>query len=171
MQKKFLEAGRITTTHALKGEVKIEQWCDDVSVILALKYLYVGKEHKKMKITSAKQFKNQAIIKFEGINSVEEANSLRAQIVYADRDDIKLPEGAYFIEDIIGVEVKDFNSKKTYGKICDVTATGANDVYHIKDDDGKLYLIPAIEQVIVKTDIEAGEMLITPMKGLFDDED
>ena len=170
MQKRFLEAGRIVTTHALKGEVKIEPWCDDVNVILSLKRLYLGKEQKEMKITSAKQFKGQAIIKFESVNSVEEANLLRSRIVYADRNDIKLPDGAYFIEDLIGLCVKDAGSGKVYGKICEVTSTGANDVYHIKSADDKIFLIPAIKQVVVKTDFDSGEMLINPLEGLFDDE-
>lgn len=171
MQKRFLEAGKIVTTHALKGEVKIQPWCDSAEVLTGLERLYFSKGKTEKKIESAKQFKGMAIIKLEGVNTVEEANLLRGKIVYADREDLKLEEGAYFIQDLIGITVKDADTDHVYGKICEVSATGANDVYHIKSESGKISLIPAIKQVIKSIDLEKELMLITPMEGLFEDED
>ena len=110
------------------------------------------------------------IAKFEGYDTVEQAQTLRDKVLYISRDDVELEEGTYFIKDLIGLKVVDKDSGKEYGVIKDVFQTGANDVYTIKNGD-KEYLIPAIADVVQDTDIEAGIMTITPLKGLFDDED
>jgi len=111
-------------------------------------------------------------MKLEGIDTVEKALTLKNQILFAHRDDMELDEGVFFIQELIGLTVIDQqdNSIK-YGKIIEISPTGSNDVYHIKSTDGKVVLIPAIAQVIKKTDMEKGIMEITPLKGLFDDED
>ena len=82
---------------------------------------------------------------------------------------MELEEGEYFIQDIIGLEVMDADDGRAYGKLVDVTETGANQVYHIKFEDGQVHLIPAIPQVVISIDLEAGRMTIRPLPGLFDD--
>ncbi len=111
-----------------------------------------------------------AILKLEGFDSVEQAQTLRNKILYADRESMNLPEDTYFIADLIGMEVINFESGESYGKITDVTQTGANDVYHIKSAEGKMFYIPAIADVVKTTDIENGVMKITPLRGLFDED-
>ena len=108
------------------------------------------------------------IMKIEGTDTVEDAQKLRNRVLYIDRDDVELEEGSYFIQDLIGLEVIESKDGKLYGKISDVTQTGANDVYHIRAEDGKEYLIPAIPDVIDSVDIEGGVMKITALDGLFD---
>ena len=81
---------------------------------------------------------------------------------------MELDEGCYFVQDLIGLEVVDADSGESYGKITDVSQTGANDVYHITDEKGNVKLIPAIPEVVAETDIEGGVMKITPLEGLFD---
>lgn len=108
------------------------------------------------------------LIKLKGVDSPETAAGMKNMTVYIDRDDIELEEGTYFIQDLIGLTVKDADTGKVYGRIKDVLQTGANDVYEIKDDK-KTYLVPAIEQVVVQTDIEDSIMLIRPLEGLFDE--
>lgn len=76
-----------------------------------------------------------------------------------------------FVQDLLGLEVTDAESGRVYGKITDVLRTGANDVYEITDDSGKKYLAPVIDEVIRETNVDGGYIKITPMKGLFDDED
>ena len=83
------------------------------------------------------------------------------------RDDLELDEDTYFIQDLIGLEVRDADNDTVYGKIADVMQTGANDVYVIKGDD-KEYLVPAIADVVISTDIDGGIMTIRPLDGLFD---
>lgn len=106
-------------------------------------------------------------MKIEGIDTPEQAQTLRGRVLYMDRNDVELEEGTYFVQDLIGLEVSDADSGEVYGTLTNVTATGANDVYQIKNGD-KEYLIPAIPDVVVKTDIEGGKMLIRPIEGLFD---
>lgn len=167
---KFLEIGKIVSVHGLSGEVKVEPWCDAPEVLCSHKTLYFSKGEKKIKVKKARVQKNMAIIKLEGINTIEDAQSLRNKVLYADRDSLDLPEDTYFIADLIGMEVLDLDTGKSYGTICDVTQTGANDVYHIKAADGKMYYIPAIADVVKSTDIESGVMKITPLRGLFDED-
>lgn len=166
----YLEIGKITSVHGLSGDVKVEPWCDSPEALCAHKTLYFSKGEKKVKVKKARVQKNMAIIKLEGINTVEEAQSLRNKILYVDRKSLNLPENTYFIADLIGMEVLDFDTGKSYGVITDVTQTGANDVYHIKSQDEKMYYIPAIADVVKSTDIETGIMKITPLRGLFDED-
>ena len=76
----------------------------------------------------------------------------------------------YFFQDLIGLTVIDADNQKEYGKINDVLQTGANDVYQIKSDEGKSYYIPAIADVVIKTDLQEGKMYIRPLEGLFDED-
>ena len=83
-------------------------------------------------------------------------------------EDAPNEEGVYFIQDLIGLEVLDVDTGKSYGKLTDVMQTGANDVYEVKDADGKTVLIPAIPDVVQETDLDGGVMRIRPLEGLFD---
>lgn len=169
MRQDKLEIGKIVSSHGLKGEVKIQPWCDDVSVIMNLKNLYLGSRSDKRKVESSKAFKGMAILKLEGVKDIDEANKLRGKIVYADRSEIVKDDDAFFIVDLIGLTVKDADSGEIYGEITDVSETGANDVYHITKD-GKTTLIPAIPLVVKSISLEENLMLITPLEGLFDED-
>ena len=97
---------------------------------------------------------------------------MRGTVLYMDRDDVELDDGCYFIQDLIGLRVVDADTGKEWGVIRDVLQTGANDVYSIWNaQEKKEYLAPAIPDVVLDTDIEAGVMTIRPLKGLFDDAD
>ena len=107
-------------------------------------------------------------MKIKGCDTVEEAQKLRNRVLYMDREDVELEEGAYFVQDLIGLTVVDAESGETYGELTEVSETGANDVYHIKMTDGRTCYIPAIPDVVRETDTEGGIMKITPLDGLFD---
>jgi 16S rRNA processing protein RimM len=109
------------------------------------------------------------IAKIKGVDTPEQAQAMRGKVLYIDRDDADLPEGSYFVADLIGLEVRD-EAGRVFGVITDVLQTGANDVYEIKNDNGKLYYIPAIPSVVLLTDIQGGIMTIYPMEGLFDED-
>lgn len=165
--KRFLEIGRIVAVQGLKGEVRVEPWCDTPDFLCSFKTLYYKKGAEIVKIAHARPHKNIVVMKIEGVDAPERAAELRGRVLYMDRNDVSLENGTYFVQDLIGLEVTDADSGEIYGKLSQVTATGANDVYHIKNGD-KEYLIPAIPDVIVKTDIEGGKMLIRKMDGLFE---
>ena len=90
-------------------------------------------------------------------------------VVYLNKEDVELPDGTYFIADLIGLSVVDYDTGRIYGKITDVMQTGANDVYTVTSEEGDT-LIPAISDVVMETDLEAGEIRIRPLEGLFSDE-
>ena len=167
MKKQFLEAGKIVTTHGIRGEVKVMPYTDTPELLCEFDRLFIGKNRDEINVTRARVFKNTVIMKLEGIDTPEDAEKLRNKLLYTHRDDLELDDDTYFIQDLIGLEVSDADSGKVYGKIADVMQTGANDVYVIKGDDRE-YLVPAIADVVVSTDIDGGTMTIRPLEGLFD---
>ena len=170
MIKKYLEAGKIVGTHGVRGMVRVQPWCDSGEFLAGFKNIYTDSEgENKIKIISAKPHGNVVLMQLSGVNSIEDAERLRGKIIYINRKDVKLPEGRYFISDILGLTVTDADTGETLGVLSDVTETGANDVWHIKRD-GKEYLVPAIEEVLVSVEPEKESIVIRPLKGIFDDE-
>lgn len=169
MQKQYLEIGKIINVHGLKGEIKVIPWCDSVDFLCEFDKLYIGDKKEKIEVENARNHKNMAILKLKGIDNIDDANKLRNLILYINRDDVELDEKTYFIQDLIGLEVYDVDTGVYYGIIEEVLQTGANDVYNIKGKN-KSYLVPAIADVIIETDIQNATMKIRPLKGLFDDE-
>ena len=168
--KRFLEIGKIVSVHGLKGDVKVEPWCNDPEFICEFDRLYSKDGKKEYEIERCRIQKNMAIMKIKGIDSVEEGQAVRNKILFMDRNDVELEDGYYFFQDLIGLEVIDSENQKVYGKIKEVLQTGANDVYHIKIDGGKSYYIPAIPDVVDKVDLTDEKMFITPLEGLFDED-
>ena len=170
--KEYLEIGKIVGTHALKGEVRVEPWCDSPEFIKKFKNLYFNEGEEKIPVESVKVHKTMAIVKLKGTNSATEADLLRGKVLYIKRTDAKLPKGRYFVQDIIGLEtVNDEDESIIYGKITNVYPTGANDVYEITDADGKTTLIPVIDDVVIEIDLKKEKICIHPLGGMFDDED
>lgn len=167
MKKEFLEAGKIVSIHGIRGEVKIMPYCDSPELLCAFDRLFIGKNHKVIIIERSRVFKNIVIAKLEGIDTPEDAEKLRNMLLFMHRDDLELDENTYFIQDLIGMEVRDADTDFMYGKISDVMQTGANDVYIVNGTDRE-YLVPAIPDVVVSTDIDSDLMLIRPLAGLFD---
>lgn len=166
--KRYLEIGKITAVQGIKGEVRVEAWCDSPEFLCGLKTLYFDGGKTPLKITRAYPRKNSAVIKIKGVDSPDEAQKLISKTLFMDKSDVILEKGCYFIQDIIGLSVKDIDDGTDYGVICDVTRTGANDVYHIKDKEGRIRLIPAIPDVIKEIDVTGGLMLIRPLPSLFE---
>ncbi len=165
--KQYLEIGKIVSVFGLKGEIKIQPWCDSPDFLCEFDTLF-WKSGTPVEVERARVQKNIVIMKIKGCDTVEEAQKLRNRVLYMDRNDVELEDGAYFIQDLIGLRVVDAGSGIEYGLLTDVSETGANDVYHIKSPEGKLFYIPAIPDVVKETDIEGGVMKITPLEGLFD---
>lgn len=166
--KQYLEIGKIVNVHGLRGDVKVVPWCDDPAFLCEFETLYLGKDYRPVEVTDARLQKNNVLLHLDGVETVEEAEKLRGSILYMDRNEVELEEGVYFIQDLIGLEVLDADTGKSYGTLTDVMQTGANDVYEVKAADGSAVLIPAIPDVIVETNIDAGVMTIRPLEGLFD---
>lgn len=170
MKKQFLEIGKIVGTHGVKGMVRIQPWSDDGAFLTKFKIFYL--KNGKSKIDAAKIIPhgNVVLAEIKGIATIEDAEKLRGKVLYIKRGDANLPKDRYFISEIIGSQVFDADTDILLGKLTDVSKTGANDVWHITKD-GKEYLVPAIDPVIVDVNIDTDIIKIRPLKGIFDDED
>lgn len=171
MIKDYLELGQIVSTHGIKGEVRFNPWCDTPDFVKKFKTLYFdNKGENDIKVISARPHGNVVILLLDGIDSIDKARALKNKVLYMKRSDAKLKKGTWFIQELFDCTVIDSNNGKELGTVVDVSETGANDVWHIKTPKGEV-LIPAVKDVVVSVDVEAGNVLINPIKGLFDDED
>ena len=170
MKKDFLEVGKFVGTHGVRGMVRIQSWSDDGEFLTKFKNFYLDGGKTKIEMNKITPHGNVVIAAVKGIDSIEDAEKLRGQVLYIKRDDAHLPEGRYFVSEIIGAEVFDADTDTLLGTLSDVSPTGANDVWHIKSGE-KEYLVPAIPDVIVNVDIDNDKIVIRPLKGIFDDED
>ena len=151
--------------HGLKGEVRVDPWCDSPDFLCEFDVLYFDKGDKEVIIENARPHKNIVIMKIEGVDDADEAAKLRGRILYMDREDVELGEGTYFVQDLIGMEVVDAENGEVYGRITDVKNTGASDIYTVKSDSGE-FMIPAVPEFIERTDIEGGRLYIHMIEGL-----
>ncbi len=172
----ILKVGVITSTHGVRGEVKVFPTTDDVKRFKRLKnvILDTGKEKLALEIEQVKFFKNLVILKFKGFENVDDVQKFRQKDLYVERKDaVRLSKDEYFIADLIDVEVYEEDGRKV-GKLTDVITTGANDVYVVAleegftETDSKEVLIPAIKQCIREVLIEEKKMVVHLMEGLLD---
>ena len=164
---KYLELGQIVNVRGLKGEVKVNSFTDDNTKFERLPIYIKQKDSiKEYQIEKIGFSKNQVIIKFKNINTIDEAERLRNAYIVADRKDLgDLPEGVYYIADLIGLEVYTENNE-FLGKVDDIYNTGSNDIYVVKDDLGRQKLLPGIDDVIKEVKINEGKIIVNLIKGL-----
>lgn len=163
-----LQVGVITQTHGVRGEVKVFPTTDDANRFTELKkvYLDTGKELLKLEIQNVKFFKQFVILKFKGIDNINDIEKYKRCPLLIDRKDaVELEEDEYFIADLIGLDVV-LEDDSAFGTLKDVLETGANDVYIIDTKEHGEVLIPAIEECVLEVDIEANKMKIHLMNGL-----
>ena len=163
----LLQVGVITTTHGIRGEVKVYPTTDDVHRFEELEsvLLDTGKEYRELKIKSVKYFKQYAILKFKGIDNINDIEKYKGKSLFVTRENAQpLGEDEYYIADLIGMEVY-LEDGSHFGTLKDVMETGANDVYIIKTEEGKEVLIPAIYECILDVNV-AGKMEIHLLDGL-----
>ncbi len=170
--KTYLEIGKITSPHGVRGEVKLEVWSDGPEALGKVKEVsFFSDGHDPVKVEGSRPHGGRLLLKLTGCDTMDEANALRGKVLYAHRDSIIRPKGSYFIDDLIGLAVTDADTGKRYGTLSDVAGmSGRNDVYTVTDETGKQRLVPAIPQVVVSTDLEKGVMTVRPLEGLFDED-
>ena len=169
MEQRF-QVGVITSTHGVRGEVKVFPTTDDASRFKKLKQVILdtGKEDLELEVTGVKFFKNMVILKFKGIDDMDTANKYRQKSLLVTRKNaVRLSKDEYFIADLMGLKVQNEEGEEI-GILKDVMETGANDVYVITMNDGRELLLPAIKQCILNVDMEAGYMQVHVLNGLLD---
>lgn len=170
MKKEFLEVGKFVGTHGVRGMVRIQPWSDNGEFLTRFKTFYLDAGKSKIEASKITPHGNVVIAAIKGIDSIDQAEKLRGQVLYIKRSDARLPEGRYFVSEIVGSQVFDADTNNLLGILSDVSPTGANDVWHIKNGERE-YLVPAIADVIIDVDIDKDVVTIRPLKGIFDDED
>lgn len=166
----LLQVGIITSTHGVRGEVKVYPTTDDPRRFRRLKevVLDTGREKLNLEIEGVKFFKQFVILKFKGLDNINDIEKYRQKSLYVTRKNaVRLQRDEYFIADMIGLKVQDEDGTEL-GTVKDVIETGANDVYEVEMADGRSLLLPAIKQCILNVDVENGMMQVHVLEGLLD---
>ena len=166
----LLQVGIITSTHGVRGEVKVYRTTDDPRRFRRLKevVLDTGREKLNLEIEGVKFFKQFVILKFKGLDNINDIEKYRQKSLYVTRKNaVRLQRDEYFIADLIGLKVQDEDGTEL-GTVKDVIETGANDVYEVEMADGRSLLLPAIKQCILNVDVENGMMQVHVLEGLLD---
>jgi 16S rRNA processing protein RimM len=165
----YLECGQITRAHGINGAMVINHFCDSYEVFAGIKTLYLksNNEYKSFKVKKCSPYKSSAIVILDGITTPEEVTRLRMETVYAHRDSIPKKDGDFFIVDLIGLDVIDFNTGVKYGVLKDVINQGAQDIYVLSREGKQDAYIPVVEEFVKEISLEKG-IMITPIEGMID---
>ena len=151
--------------------MKLELWCDGVDFLKKAGRLYASaKGGKCYNITSIRPQGQMALLQLEGVNDMDAARALRGQVFYFDRSDATLPEGRWYVADLIGCEVRDADTGKVYGVVTSVDHPGAQDIYTVKSPSGREYMFPGVDAFLKERNPPEGYILVTPIPGLLDDD-
>lgn len=164
----FLKVGIISSTHGIRGEVKVFPTTDDKERFLDLEsvILDTGSKKLRLEIENVKFFKKFAILKFKGIDNINDIEKYKGKDLWISREDaVSLEEDEYYIGDLIGMDVL-LEDGSLFGRLKDVMETGANDVYVVETESHGEVLLPAIKECILKVDVSSSQMTIHLMKGL-----
>ncbi len=162
----YPECGKIVTTHGCHGGVKIESWCDSPEVLAALPAVYMKKEGALVRVALKKTAisRNTVYATLEGVDTMEKADALRGTVVYASREDLKLPEGVMLIAEMIGLPVYHEQTGDKLGVLKDVIHPAHTDIYVITTDKGEA-MVPVVEEFVKRVD-DSGVYLL-PIEGMF----
>lgn len=168
MKQEYFEIGQIVNHFGIKGMVKVNPFTDDITKFEKLKSILMEKNGKliSIEIETVKYSKNQVLLKLKGINTIEEAEMYRGcYLKVARKDTEKLPENTYFIADLLGVNVYT-DEEILLGTVEDIYNSGANDIYVIRNANGKQILLPAIKEVIKQVDVEQEKIIVHLINGI-----
>lgn len=162
MKNQFLEAGQIVNTHGIQGEVKIVPWCDTPDFLCQFDTFYL--DGKPVKVRSARVHKGNVLATLEGVTDVNGAMALKGKVLSIDRTGVELPDGRHFIADLMGLDVIDAATGEKIGVVADVLTPPAHEVYVVKGEHE--YMIPAVDEFLVETDVEAGYIKVRLIEGM-----
>ena len=158
-KQKYLECGKATSTHGVKGTLRLECWCDTPETLARLRTLYrktPSGEFVPMKVKACAVQKGMVLVSFDGFTVLEDAIPLKGTVFYADRDDIRRGRGDVFVADLIGLPVFDAETGEQYGTLSDVISPAGRDIYVVDDVRGGQFMIPAVRE-FVREIVDEGE--------------
>ena len=157
--RRYLEAGKIINTHGVKGDVKIDVWCDSPETLASLSALYMANADGSFtacRVERASVHKKMALVHFAGVDGMEAALALKNKTVYAAREDIPVDEGSHFIADLIGLDLIDDETDALLGKIKNVITGGVHDIYEAELCGGGVGYMPAVDEFVIEIDLQKG---------------
>ena len=166
---KTVTIGKISRVRGLKGELVVVPLTDDPQRFLDMRKITVTKDEvsRQFPVERAREFKGKVLLKLKQVESPEEAKKLVGGFIEIEEDQlVRLPQGSYFVFDIVGLEVVTARGERI-GTVKEVISLPANDLYLVEGEE-KLYHIPAVKEVVKGIDLEEKKMIIEPMEGLFD---
>ena len=169
MKKEFLECGKIVCQHGVRGAVKVESWCDTPRALSELPVLYLADKSggfSPLTPGNASVYKGFVLFSFKEISSADEAIALRGRTVYARRRDLSLPPGRVFLQDLVGLPVKDARTGVLYGTLREIRESPAAPLLAVETPRGEV-LLPDVPAFVERKDADAG-IFVTPIPGFFD---
>lgn len=158
---KLMEGGKIVNTHGIRGEVKIQPWCDSAEFLCEFDVYYI--DEKPVQVQSARVHKGCVLAKLEGVSDINAAMSLKNKVISVDRSGLSLPEGQYFISDLLGLSVVTEDGTMI-GKIKDVLNLPANDVYVVQG--AQEYMIPVVHEFVLNVDLNQQKVTVKLIPGM-----
>jgi len=163
--KQFLEAGEIINTHGIRGELKVRSFCDKPQDFLSFQTLYLDGE--PVSVRAARVHKGFVLLLLDKIDTIEKAERLKNRMLYVNRDDVALEEGAAFLQDIIGFSVFDERTNKTIGTVSDILSLPAGDLLEVRGDG--TYLIPMVPEFFKKADVAQNLVVVRTIEGMLNE--
>ena len=163
MKQAFIEAGRITSTHGVHGEVKIEVWLDTPEDLKHYRRIFIdGQERKLLSVRQQSRF---VIAKLDQVDDINAAQPFKGKTVYIAREDAPLPPGGYFLQDLLDAKVV-LEDGSPVGVLTEILERPANNVYVVTAPDGKEILIPVVPAFIIRADAENGIVTVRLLEGM-----
>lgn len=165
----YIECGKIINTHGVRGDVKLESWCNTPAELAKKKRIFLCEdgEYKELKVKKASVFKQFVIFSLGGVDDFDGALALKNKTVFAARADFKLARGEYFISDLVGLPVIDEESGRLYGTLRETINRGAQDIYVVDTENGER-MLPAVPEFVRKIDLKRG-IFVKVIPGMLED--
>ncbi len=164
--KAYLEIAKIINTHGIRGDLKLDLWCDSPATLKKIKTLYLDDSGKQpVSVSDIRMHGRFCLLKIAGIDNPEDGAKYKERVLYAAREDIPLADGDFFIVDLIGTPVIDADNGTKYGTLVNIIENPANDIYEVRTKKGPAY-IPAVAQFVIRLDPPTG-IYVRPIPGMF----
>ena len=167
---KYLPACKIVTTHGVRGEMKALPLCDGADFLKKCKRLFAKADASgEVAVQSVRAQGNRALLCLAGVEDMDDARRQGGRTYYFAKADIRLPKGRYFVDDLLGCTVRDAADGRAYGTLTGVDCPAAQDIYTVTDAAGGEHAFPAVPEFVKKIDMDAREILVAPIPGVFDE--
>lgn len=165
----FLAAFKVVTTHGVRGEMKAQPLCDGAAFLASIKRVYTSAQGGgETALLGVRAQGNMLLVRVSGVDTMDAARARVGHTYYFAKQDAKLPEGRYFIDDLLGCAVTDAETGTVYGTITDIDHPAAHDVYTVRREDGSTSLFPAVPEFLDRVDMAARTVYVRPIPGMFD---